>query len=164
VFQRRWATGEAEAQNEDEEVPISEIQPTPQEGENAVHEDNAEAEAAAATESATIETAEEFSETTTLESAINAASETASDVATSFQGAAESATSAASAASAATGFRGTGVDRGGPRDLVTEPKPTIYVGNLFFDVTENDLVKEMARFGTITKCRLMRDARGLSKG
>jgi nucleolin len=44
------------------------------------------------------------------------------------------------------------------------PKPTIYIGNLFFDVTENDLVKELARFGTITNCRLMRDSRGLSKG
>lgn len=43
-------------------------------------------------------------------------------------------------------------------------KPTIYIGNLFFDVTETDLVKEFARFGTVTKCRIVRDSRGLSKG
>jgi nucleolin len=47
---------------------------------------------------------------------------------------------------------------------LVEPKSTIYIGNLFFDVTENDLVKELTRFGTITKCRLIRDSRGLSKG
>jgi RNA recognition motif-containing protein len=47
---------------------------------------------------------------------------------------------------------------------VYEPKSTIYIGNLFFDVTENDLVKELSRFGTVTKCRLIRDSRGLSKG
>lgn len=45
-----------------------------------------------------------------------------------------------------------------------EPKPTVYIGNLFFDVTENDLNKEFSRFGTIQNTRLIRDARGLSKG
>ncbi|EXJ74180.1 uncharacterized protein A1O5_02474 [Cladophialophora psammophila CBS 110553] len=43
-------------------------------------------------------------------------------------------------------------------------KPTLYIGNLFFDVTETDLVKEFARFGTVTKCKIVRDSRGLSKG
>lgn len=45
-----------------------------------------------------------------------------------------------------------------------EPKPTIYVGNLFFDVTESDLEKEFSRFGTIKTIRLIKDVRGLSKG
>lgn len=45
-----------------------------------------------------------------------------------------------------------------------QPKPTVYVGNLFFDVTENDLQKEFARFGTIKNVRLIKDVRGLSKG
>jgi hypothetical protein len=44
------------------------------------------------------------------------------------------------------------------------PKPCIYIGNLFFDITEEDLSKEMARFGQVTSVRLMRDSRGLSKG
>ncbi|OAG39425.1 hypothetical protein AYO21_06441 [Fonsecaea monophora] len=43
-------------------------------------------------------------------------------------------------------------------------KPTLYIGNLFFDVTESDLVKEFARFGPVTKCKIVRDSRGLSKG
>lgn len=45
-----------------------------------------------------------------------------------------------------------------------ERKPTLYIGNLFFDVTETDLVKEFARFGTVTRCKIVRDTRGLSKG
>ncbi len=45
-----------------------------------------------------------------------------------------------------------------------DPKPTLYIGNLFFDVTETDIVKEFARFGTVTHCRIVRDSRGLSKG
>ena len=44
------------------------------------------------------------------------------------------------------------------------PRPTVYVGNLFFDVTENDLKKNFEKFGTVTQARLIRDARGLSKG
>lgn len=45
-----------------------------------------------------------------------------------------------------------------------DPKPTIYIGNLFFDVTENDLVKAFSQYGRIIRSRLVRDARGLSKG
>ncbi|KIV90330.1 hypothetical protein PV10_07643 [Exophiala mesophila] len=44
------------------------------------------------------------------------------------------------------------------------PKPTIYIGNLFFDVTESDLVKEFTRFGTVSGAKIIRDSRGLSKG
>ena len=49
-------------------------------------------------------------------------------------------------------------------EQVNEPKRTLYVGNLFFDVTENDLTKEFSRFGTLKGVRLLRDSRGLSKG
>ncbi|KIX01735.1 uncharacterized protein Z518_09461 [Rhinocladiella mackenziei CBS 650.93] len=49
-------------------------------------------------------------------------------------------------------------------DGAFERKPTLYVGNLFFDVTETDLIKEFARFGTVLNCRVIRDSRGLSKG
>ena len=44
------------------------------------------------------------------------------------------------------------------------PKPTVYIGNLFFDVTESDLVKEFTRFGTVSAAKVIRDSRGLSKG
>ncbi|KAK5208725.1 hypothetical protein LTR99_001243 [Exophiala xenobiotica] len=49
-------------------------------------------------------------------------------------------------------------------DNLFDRKRTLYIGNLFFDVTENDLVKEFARFGTVTKAKIVRDSRGLSKG
>jgi RNA recognition motif-containing protein len=49
-------------------------------------------------------------------------------------------------------------------DNLFDRKRTLYIGNLFFDVTENDLVKEFARFGTVTKVKIVRDSRGLSKG
>lgn len=57
-----------------------------------------------------------------------------------------------------------------PRDSAADgsgmfsPKPTVYVGNLFFDVTESDLVKEFTRFGTVVRAKIIRDSRGLSKG
>src|ERR1700733_8721799 len=42
AFQRRWATNEAEVKKVDENAPISELQPTPQEEvENAINSDNA---------------------------------------------------------------------------------------------------------------------------
>lgn len=48
--------------------------------------------------------------------------------------------------------------------IAHSPKPTIFVGNLFFDVVENDLEKEFTRFGRIKSLRIIRDSRGLSKG
>lgn len=50
------------------------------------------------------------------------------------------------------------------QERIARPKPTVYIGNLFFDVTEDDLSRELARFGQIKKIRLLRDSRGLSKG
>jgi nucleolin len=54
------------------------------------------------------------------------------------------------------------------RDGFTRPPvdPTngCYVGNLLFDVTEEDLRREFEPFGNIKEIRLTRDARGLSKG
>lgn len=55
-------------------------------------------------------------------------------------------------------------DTAGRDQRTNSPKETVYVGNLFFDVTEEDLKREMSRFGAVRKCRLMRDSRGLSKG
>lgn len=44
------------------------------------------------------------------------------------------------------------------------PKPNVYIGNLFFDVTEEDLTKELSRFGKIRNVKIIRDNQGLSKG
>ena len=156
AFQRRWATNEAEAKKVDENAPISQVQPTPQEEvENAITSDNA----AEPTEHATSQNSQPpAGEQSAVDSASKPATETAANAAPTVTEAAESVRSA---------FTGSEQrqDRGERRTgQIGEPKPTIYIGNLFFDVTENDLVKELARFGTIVKCRLMRDSRGLSKG
>ena len=146
LLARRWAsTDEQQAA----EAPISKLQPTgPEEVENAIHEDTgapsstppAVAESANLTE-ATEETipAAEIQEQPSLTQGI-----------TADQGTAQS---------GATGESEPGY---GPNGF--SKKPTIYIGNLFFDVTESDLVKEFTQFGTITKCKIIRDSRGLSKG
>jgi nucleolin len=152
AFQRRWATSEAEAKEETEEVPVSEIQPTPQEEvENAIQSDNA-ADVPADTSAEAKSAAPEVQ--SVVDTVVDAASNAAETVKETVQN--------------ATGFGNQNSEYSRPmrpaREGASVPKPTIYIGNLFFDVTENDLVKELARFGTITKCRLMRDSRGLSKG
>ena len=153
AFQRRWATNEAEAKKVDENAPISELQPTPQEEvENAINSDNA-------AEPTTSQNSQPpAGEQSAIDSASKPATETAANAASTVTEAAESVRPAFTSSEQRQ-------DRGERRTgQIGEPKPTIYIGNLFFDVTENDLVKELARFGTIVKCRLMRDSRGLSKG
>lgn len=149
VFQRRWATSETEATQEEGETPVSEIQPKPEEEvENAIQSDNAaEAPVQAEAQSDTLKTQ------SVVDSAVDAVSDAASNAATTVKETVQSATDF-----------GNSRPKRPAREGSSIPKPTIYIGNLFFDVTENDLVKELARFGTITKCRLMRDSRGLSKG
>ena len=165
TFQRRWATGEAEAKKEDEGTPISEIQATPQEEvENAIQSDNA-AETGVETKFQASEPvhADAPAEQSAVESAIDSVKDAASNAAETVKETARGVID--SATGAAPSSRGGRPERTfTPREGAQIPKPTIYIGNLFFDVTENDLVKELARFGTITKCRLMRDSRGLSKG
>lgn len=67
------------------------------------------------------------------------------------------------AAQAAAGSVGLGFSRGSDREY-SPPSKCIYVGNLFFDVTVEDLKKEMQRFGTVVDARIITDNRGLSKG
>ncbi|KAI4111965.1 MAG: hypothetical protein LQ338_008341, partial [Usnochroma carphineum] len=44
------------------------------------------------------------------------------------------------------------------------PNQTVYVGNLFFDVREDDLRREFEKMGAIESVKLIMDNRGLSKG
>lgn len=41
---------------------------------------------------------------------------------------------------------------------------TVYVGNLFFSVREQDIEREMSRVGKVESVKIIYDARGLSKG
>ncbi|KAJ5210039.1 hypothetical protein N7491_009852 [Penicillium cf. griseofulvum] len=44
------------------------------------------------------------------------------------------------------------------------PKTTLYIGNLFFDVTAEDLRKQFEKYGAVENAIIVHDARGLSKG
>jgi RNA recognition motif-containing protein len=44
------------------------------------------------------------------------------------------------------------------------PKCSLYVGNLFFDVTAEDLRSHFEQYGTVENVMIVHDARGLSKG
>lgn len=149
-FQRRWASAEAEAKKDSEGLPISELQPTPQEEvENAIHEEKAStpesSEDAQASQSSQTDIASDSMEQSAVDNAVDSHSPV-SGLTRGFEQEGRSA------------FR-----ERAPRDPPT-PKPSIYVGNLFFDVTEGDLEKEFARFGTVKSIRLIKDVRGLSKG
>ena len=45
-----------------------------------------------------------------------------------------------------------------------EESATVYVGNLFFDITAEDLRREFSKAGDIGHAKIIYDTRGLSKG
>ncbi len=94
------------------------------------------------------------SATSTAASTASSAAETVGDYAGSAQ---EAVTDAAQATAASTGFSARNPIPKGPTN-------SIYVGNLFFDVTEDDLRKEMEQCGAVTRVKIIFDGRGLSKG
>lgn len=49
-------------------------------------------------------------------------------------------------------------------DAPRAPSETVYVGNLFFDLTAEDLRKHMEQYGVVLKAVIVHDNRGLSKG
>ncbi len=51
----------------------------------------------------------------------------------------------------------------GPKEP-SPPSEQVYIGNLFFNVTEEDLSNHMGKFGEIKNVKVLYDARGMSKG
>lgn len=103
-------------------------------------------------------------EQNTVTSAIKSAAESVSENA---QAAKEYVGSAASGAAAAAGIAAESTPSGGEekRDrLALEPTNSIYIGNLLFEITQEDLRREFDSFGEIKKCTIATDVRGLSKG
>ncbi|KAK2804762.1 hypothetical protein FQN51_001403 [Onygenales sp. PD_10] len=49
-----------------------------------------------------------------------------------------------------------------PRDL--PPSETVYVGNLFFELSADELKQDMAEFGNVEAARIVYDNRGMSRG
>ena len=44
------------------------------------------------------------------------------------------------------------------------PSATLYLGNLYFEVTETTLKQEFSKFGSVENAKIIYDSRGLSKG
>ena len=44
------------------------------------------------------------------------------------------------------------------------PNKTVYVGNLYYQVTQDQLTRIMSRFGTVENVKMIYDNRGLSRG
>ena len=116
----------------------------------------------------------ETTASSSLENATDSAKEHASAAASQVSDAAHSATEtvtgAAQSLGAAAGFgsprnpENPGGQRGNTAALDGEPSPTVYVGNLYFDVRSEDLQKEFERAGPIEEAKVIMDHRGLSKG
>ena len=90
-----------------------------------------------------------------------------SSVAAAVSSAAETvSTKASEATEAAAQFVTGSSDDRQPRSTQSrqDPSGSLYIGNLFFDVTEEALRKEMDRFGPIESVKIVVDGRGLSKG
>jgi len=62
-----------------------------------------------------------------------------------------------------------GGDRGGDRrqrepTMEAEPSNNLYVGNLYFEVSEDTLKQEFEKYGALERVKIIYDGRGLSKG
>ena len=152
-LQRRFASGEV-TQAEPEADGATEAE----HGENSIaaSQDESSAEysgSSAATSqdhSNTPESADQENHSTVASAVASAAGTATSKVSDAVQ----------SAASTAAGFATSRSSR--YSDL---PKsPTVYVGNLFFDVTEDRLKQDFSKFGSVKSTKIIYDGRGLSKG
>ena len=135
--------------------------------------DEAASAATAAEEAA--EAAQEAADEAIVEAAAEPAAEPAAqeaiDVSSSATAAAQTAAAAASTAQSA--FQQQQPQRSAefpPRQATPasfsnpSPTPILYIGNLFFEVTTQQIEQEFSRYGRIANSRIVSDARGLSKG
>lgn len=121
-----------------------------------------------------MENATESTHERVTEAAPETVTETTSSVGNSVsdaaRSAAESVKSTAESLGAAAGFGSSAGDTAGNARLASmrapdgEMSPTVYVGNLFFDVRGEDLQKEFGRAGKVLGTKIIMDQRGLSKG
>ena len=51
-----------------------------------------------------------------------------------------------------------------PKTMPGDPNPVLYVGNLFFEVTEDKLRQHFQEHGNVKSVRIVYDHRGMSKG
>ena len=154
-FQRRHYADEPATQSEFEADGATEAQ----------HGDNSIAASADAHTDAHTSPPDEEAKQSSTSSATENATEQASSTADSLKSAAqttgEAITGAAQTLGAAAGF---GSQTSETSMDVPDRSTTVYVGNLFFDVRNEDLKKEFERAGPVVDAKVVMDARGLSKG
>ncbi len=141
--QKRWASEEI-TQSEPEADGATEAQ----HGENSI---------AAASENEAPATADR-EEQSTVTSAIKSAAETASAQASA------ATTSVSAAAETARDYVSGATQEDTPARTENAESNTVYVGNLFFDVTAEDLRNEFGKAGAVENAKIVYDQRGLSKG
>jgi nucleolin len=153
--QRRFASEEATRVEESGVEHASEAQP------EATNEASASEEHHASSSEQTTATSAVSSAT---ESLVRNASEATNTVAEAAQTVREYAADAASTVGASAGVTSAIAGSGQGLQQQAQPKTELYVGNLFFDVSEEALRREMERFGPLKSVRIIYDPRGLSKG
>ncbi|OJJ46100.1 hypothetical protein ASPZODRAFT_133089 [Penicilliopsis zonata CBS 506.65] len=136
IFQRRWVSDDVSNRSEKETPALVEDQ-----------------EEARVVENATESTAT----TSTLAEA------DASTVDAGVQGESEQKTTASTTPEAANEEAGEG-QTNYKFSMLPEPKDTIYIGNLFYDVTSDDLRRAMEKFGVVQHASIAHDPRGISRG
>ncbi|KAL8661077.1 MAG: hypothetical protein Q9202_005949 [Teloschistes flavicans] len=145
-LQRRFASEEAETQAE----PVADREADAQHGDNSIAAASSEQSETSAKEAAA--SAKNLAE----ESGRQAGSTLGELASTAAQRAKETASGAVDAVA------GVGSSLTSPGNPV--PGPSVYIGNLFFDVKEEDLRQEFQKCGEIESIKLILDNRGLSKG
>jgi nucleolin len=173
--QRRWNSDEASKSNIAEKIELeTEKLKVDAESEAAATTTEVEVEVETKTPAAETVSAQEVNEAAIEESAINSVAEGAATTTASASAAADEEELLDSLRNRE--HYDTGVvrqTRSSPppesrparfdRSNVT-PRETIYIGNLFFDITAEDLKARMEAFGVVTHCTIVHDSRGLSKG
>ena len=139
-FQRRFASDEATKTEEQVVNTVSESTQT----------ESSSAPALADTE-----------EQSTIASAVSSTAETVERRAA---GAFDAATQTTEATDAAANSTFAFERRSKTFDSTNTPNTTLYIGNLFFEVTDDQLKKVFSRFGAVTKSSIVYDNRGLSRG
>ena len=124
----------------------------------AEHGDDSIAASADTNASTSAEEAEQIEATLDAESDSGKAAEQASATADSLKSAAQTAGETLTGAAQSLG-EAAGLDIGKP-----ETSKSVYVGNLFFDVTGEDLRQEFEKAGPVVDVKIIMDPRGLSKG
>ncbi|KAL8926882.1 MAG: hypothetical protein Q9208_002691 [Pyrenodesmia sp. 3 TL-2023] len=162
-FQRRFASEEAETQSE----PSADRSEEGQHGDNSIAASSQESQPPAEEHSS--EAPESSSESQSAGSEQpRTVGELASAAAEKTKEAVSSAYSSVTGQDAFETGSGSGFSRrsplGQPDRPMAPPSPTVYVGNLFFDVREDDLRREFEKVGPIENVKLIMDNRGLSKG